>query len=83
MTVLVRNLPCRGVTKVPLRFLPRWQHLLTTRSAACETTVRPEPAVTTSASPTTTDWHRRQRDLVAASLIAVPAAKRPTHRRWA
>jgi hypothetical protein len=28
-------------------------------------------------------WHRNQRDLVAASLIAVPAAKRPTHRRWA
>jgi hypothetical protein len=28
-------------------------------------------------------WHGRQRDLVAASLIAVPAAKRPTHRRWA
>ena len=39
--------------------------------------------MTTSASPTITDWHRRQRDLVAASLIAVPAAKRPTHRRWA
>jgi len=37
----------------------------------------------TSASPTTTDWHRRQRDLVAASLIAVPVAKRPTHGRWA
>jgi hypothetical protein len=29
------------------------------------------------------DWHRRQRDLVAASLLAVPAVKRPTHRRWA
>jgi hypothetical protein len=28
-------------------------------------------------------WHGRQRDLVAASLIAIPAAKRPTHRRWA
>jgi hypothetical protein len=36
-----------------------------------------------SASATATAWHRRQRDLVAASLIAVPAAKRPTHRRWA
>jgi hypothetical protein len=29
------------------------------------------------------DWHRRQRDLVAASLRAVPGVKRPTHRRWA
>ena len=27
--------------------------------------------MTTSASATPTDWHRRQRDLVAASLIAV------------
>jgi hypothetical protein len=27
--------------------------------------------------------HRRQRDLVAASLLAVPGATRPTHRRWA
>ena len=35
------------------------------------------------ASPTAADWHRRQRDLVAASVIAVPGAKRPTHRRWA
>jgi hypothetical protein len=25
----------------------------------------------------------RQRELVAASLIAVPRATRPTHRRWA
>jgi len=39
--------------------------------------------LTTSASATPTDWHRRQRDLVAASLIAVPGVKRPTHRRWA
>ena len=30
-----------------------------------------------------TDWHRRQRELVAASLIAVPGVKRATHRRWA
>lgn len=43
----------------------------------------------TSAAPTATvpaaaaDWHRRQRDLVAASLRACPAASRPTHRRWA
>jgi hypothetical protein len=35
------------------------------------------------ASATATDWHRRQRDLVAASLIAVPGVKRQTHRRWA
>ena len=41
------------------------------------------PLMTTVTAPTATDWHRRQRDLVAASLIAVPAAKRPTHRRWA
>jgi hypothetical protein len=27
--------------------------------------------------------HRRQRDLVRASLIACPAKARPTHRRWA
>jgi hypothetical protein len=38
--------------------------------------------LTTSASATPTDWHRRQRALVAASLIAVPGVKRPTHRRW-
>jgi hypothetical protein len=29
------------------------------------------------------DWHRRQRDLVAASVVACPSASRPTHRRWA
>jgi DNA-binding transcriptional regulator YbjK len=39
--------------------------------------------MTTSTSATTTDWHRRQRALVAASLIAVPGVKSPTHRRWA
>jgi hypothetical protein len=39
--------------------------------------------MTTSASPAITAWHRRQRALVAASLIAVPGVKRPTHRRWA
>jgi len=39
--------------------------------------------MSTSASPSATDWHRRQRELVAASLIAVPGVKRPTHRRWA
>jgi hypothetical protein len=27
--------------------------------------------------------HRRQRDLVRASLIARPATAKPTHRRWA
>jgi hypothetical protein len=42
----------------------------------------------TSAAPSTptpaaADWHRRQRDLVAASLRAVPGASRPMHRRWA
>jgi DNA-binding transcriptional regulator YbjK len=39
--------------------------------------------MTTSASATATDWHRRQRAMVAASLIAVPGIKSPTHRRWA
>jgi hypothetical protein len=39
--------------------------------------------MTTPASAAATDWHRRQRDLVAASLVAVPSVKRPTHRRWA
>lgn len=39
--------------------------------------------LTTSASAPRIDWHRRQRDLVAASVIAVPGVKRPTHRRWA
>jgi hypothetical protein len=39
--------------------------------------------MTTSSSATRIDWHRRQRALVAASLIAVPGVKRPTHRRWA
>ena len=39
--------------------------------------------MTLAASATSADWHRRQRDLVAASLIAVPGVKRPTHRRWA
>jgi hypothetical protein len=42
------------------------------------TTAAPHPAASTAA-----DWHRRQRDLVAASLRCVPAATRPTHRRWA
>jgi hypothetical protein len=39
--------------------------------------------MTTAASAPAAGWHRRQRTLVAASLIAVPAVKRPTHRRWA
>jgi hypothetical protein len=42
-----------------------------------------ENTMTLATSTTPTDWHRRQRDLVAASLIAVPGVKRPTHRRWA
>jgi hypothetical protein len=29
------------------------------------------------------DPHARQVDLVRASLLACPAASRPTHRRWA
>jgi hypothetical protein len=41
-------------------------------------------APTTASAPTAAaDWHRRQRELVAASLLCVPGAKRPTHRRWA
>jgi hypothetical protein len=50
-------------------------------------TQRPDEETTMTltkiASTPATDWHRRQRDLVAASLIAVPGVKRPTHRRWA
>ena len=41
------------------------------------------PAVTTPAAATAADWHRRQRALVAASLVAVPGVKRAKHRRWA
>ena len=38
--------------------------------------------------PTTASYdriaeHRRQRDLVRASLVARPATAKPTHRRWA
>ena len=49
---------------------------------------RSENAAMTSAAPTAlrpaaADWHRRQRDLVAASLVACPTSGRPTHRRWA
>jgi hypothetical protein len=48
------------------------------------TTHRHEETIMTLApSAIPADWHRRQRDLVAASLIAVPGVKRPTHRRWA
>jgi hypothetical protein len=43
--------------------------------------------MTTTATPTSTstaaDWHRRQRDMVAASLVARPQSARPTHRRSA
>jgi hypothetical protein len=42
------------------------------------TTAAPHPTSSTAA-----DWHRRQRDLVAASLVTRPQAARPTHRRWA
>jgi hypothetical protein len=40
-------------------------------------------ATASTATTTAADWHRRQRDLVAASLVARPQAGRPTHRRWA
>jgi hypothetical protein len=42
------------------------------------TTAAPSLATATAA-----DWHRRQRDMVAASLLARPQSSRPTHRRWA
>jgi hypothetical protein len=50
--------------------------------------VRAQNAPMTTAAPsaataTAADWHRRQRDLVAASLVACPRSSRPTHRRWA
>lgn len=38
----------------------------------------PQPLTTTAQG-----WHRRQRELVAASLAALPRTARPTHRRWA
>jgi hypothetical protein len=40
-------------------------------------------AASTSTPTAAADWHRRQRDLVAASLVARPQSARPTHRRWA
>jgi hypothetical protein len=40
-------------------------------------------AAPTALRPAAADWHRRQRDLVAASLVACPSSSRPTHRRWA
>jgi hypothetical protein len=40
-------------------------------------------AAASTATTTAADWHRRQRDLVAASLVARPQSARPTHRRWA
>jgi len=49
---------------------------ITTGVAGASATTRSVPA-------TAPDWHRRQRELVAASLIAMPGAKRSTHRRWA
>ena len=47
------------------------------------TKTRIAPAMTTTAALSPLEWHRRQRALVAASMIAVPGVKRPTHRRWA
>lgn len=38
---------------------------------------------TTTATARQIDAHRRQRDMVRASLIACPAKSSPTHRRWA
>jgi hypothetical protein len=74
-----------------LRLVPRGAHGLrrerprddeTTKTLTnVKTMLEPRPT-TTSASATPTDWHRRQRELVAASLVAVPGVKRPTHRRW-
>jgi hypothetical protein len=43
---------------------------------------RPEPAVTRILLAQR-EAHRRQRDLVRASLVCRPLAGRPTHRRWA
>jgi hypothetical protein len=40
-------------------------------------------AAPTAPRPAAADWHRRQRALVAASLVACPSASRATHRRWA
>jgi hypothetical protein len=40
-------------------------------------------AAPAAATQTAADWHRRQRDLVAASLRCVPGASRSMHRRWA
>jgi hypothetical protein len=40
-------------------------------------------AAPSTATETAADWHRRQRDLVAASLVACPRSSRSTHRRWA
>jgi hypothetical protein len=40
-------------------------------------------ALTAKSPATAADWHRRQRDLVAASLVACPSSSRPSHRRWA
>jgi hypothetical protein len=40
-------------------------------------------AAPSAATATAADWHRRQRDLVAASLVACPRSSSSTHRRWA
>jgi hypothetical protein len=40
-------------------------------------------AAPTAPRPAAADWPRRQRDLVAASLVACPSSSRSMHRRWA
>jgi hypothetical protein len=36
-----------------------------------------------STTASAAELHRRQRELVLASLLVRPAAAQPTHRRWA
>ena len=47
------------------------------------TMIRQAATTTSPQSRTAIDHHRRQRDLVRASLIACPVNASPTHRRWA
>ncbi|MEY2533886.1 MAG: hypothetical protein QOF29_1796 [bacterium] len=44
------------------------------------TIAAPSPAAPTRSA---VEMHRRQREMVAASLHACPGATRSTHRRWA
>jgi hypothetical protein len=53
------------------------------RSAARREALGMLNAAPSAPTATAADWHRRQRDLVAASLVACPRSGRPTHRRWA